>query len=34
MVVTRDEKIMLEKILVSKKEFSDIDFERVRNALV
>ena len=25
---------MLEKILVSKKEFSDIDFERVRNALV
>ena len=33
MVITCDEKIMLEKMLVSEKKLSDINFERLINAL-
>ena len=30
MVMTRDEKIMLEKILISQKELSEMGFERLK----
>ena len=33
MVITCDEKIILEKILVSEKELNDINFERLKKAL-
>ena len=34
MIITGNEKIMLEKILVSEKELSDINFQRMKNTLV
>ena len=34
MIITGNEKIMLEKILVSGKELSDINFQRMKNTLV
>ena len=34
MVITRDEKIMLKKLLVSEKELSDINCERLKKALI
>ena len=34
MVITRDEKILLENILASEKKLSHINFERLKNALV
>ena len=34
MVIKCDQKIMLEKTLVSEKELSDINFERLKNVLV
>ena len=33
MVITFDEKIILERILVSEKELNDINFERLKKAL-
>ena len=33
MVITCDEKIVLEKILVFEKELNDINFERLKKAL-
>ena len=34
MVMTSDEKIMLEKILLSEKKLGEINFKRLKNALV
>ena len=34
MEITRDEKIILEKILISEKDWSDINFEKLKNVLV
>ena len=34
MVITLDEKILLENILASEKKLSHINFERLKNALV
>ena len=34
MIITGNEKIMLEKILVSEKELSDINFQRMKNTLM
>lgn len=34
MKITRDEKIILEKILISEKDWSDINFEKLKNVLV
>ena len=33
MEITRDEKIILEKILISEKDWSDINFEKLKNVL-
>ena len=34
MEITRDEKIILEKILISEKDWSDINFEKLKNVLI